>query len=305
MASLWLPGAKVLTALKDSGALSGNVKKVVWHTTENDPTKTTAYNVAAYLNRVSAQVHLVWNPTTGEIVQMIPANRGARALKNAPGGVDTNTSGGIVIQIEVVGRAAEPFTNGPCKGLPAIVAWLRSLGIPDVWPAGDLKAYPASYGGTRSTSAWSRSGHFGHSQVPENDHGDPGDIDQSKITGLPKPAPTPTPTPVVPKPVVLKPETTKIIALQRVLHVGADGMFGPGTYRAASAVITRNLRDVRYLQRIVGTIADGIWGPNSEAARKRTIAAIQRIIGTYPDGIWGPKSSAAWSAFLKRNYMKY
>lgn len=310
MASLWLPGAKIVNALKDSGALTGSLKKVVWHTTENDPTKTTAYNVALYLNRVGSQCHIVWNPYTGEIVQMIPANRGGRALMNRAGGVETNTSGGIVIQIEVVGRAVEPFTSGPMKNFDKIISWLRSLGIPDVWPAGDLEPYPASYGGVRSTSDWNKSGHFGHSQVPENDHGDPGNIDQNKITGAPKPAsaipslPKPAPKPV-PKPVVVRPETAKIVALQRLLHVGADGKFGPGTLAAANAVIRRTLTNVRTLQRIVGTVADGIWGKNSEAARIRTIMGIQRIIGTSADGVWGPKSSAAWAAFVKRNYGKY
>lgn len=304
MASMWLPGAKVVAATRDAGILTGSAKKVVWHTTENDPNKTSAANVARYLNSVGAQVHIVWNPVTGEIVQMIAANRGGRGLKNLLGGVDTNTSGGIVVQIEVVGQATKPFTDGPMKGLPTIVAWLRSLGIPDVWPAGDLKAYPASYGGTRSTSAWSKSGHFGHSQVPENDHGDPGDIDQSKITGSSKPPAKPV-TPPTPKPISPKPETAKIVALQHALHVGADGMFGPTTLGAALAVIKRNLRSVSTLQRIVGTTPDGIWGPLSEAARKRTVQSIQRIIGTYPDGIWGPKSVAAWAAFVKRNYGKY
>lgn len=305
VASMWLPGAKVIRALKDAGTLTGSAKKVIWHTTENDPTKTSAANVANYLNRVGSQVHIVWNPYTGEIVQMIPANRGGRGVMNKPGGVDTNTAGAIVVQIEVVGQATKPFTDGPCKGLPTIVAWLRSLGVPDVWPAGDLKPYPASYGGVRSTSAWSRSGHFGHSQIPENDHGDPGNINQAKITGLPKPAPA-LPKPVVkPAPVTVKPDVRKIVSLQRLLHVAADGKFGAGTLAAANAVIGKKLSNIKALQRVVGTTPDGQWGPKSEAARIRVLKGIQSLIGVVADGAWGPKSAAAWALFLKRNYNKF
>lgn len=257
---LWIPGAKVLAAHQD-GTLLGGPRKVVWHTTENNPKTTSALSVARYLNNVGAQVHLVWNPETGEMVQMIPANRGGRGLVNRSGGVQTNNGGSIVFQIEVVGRAKEPWTNGPCKNLDTIVSFLRDLGVPDEWPAGDLKPYPASYGGTRSTSAWAKSGHFGHSQVPENDHGDPGDIDQAKITGSKPAASKPaSAVPAFPKPASV------------ILTVGSRG---PAVVR---------------VQKIVGTTADGIYGPNTKAK----VAAWQKAKGISSDGIWGPQSEAAY-----------
>lgn len=260
---LWIPGATVLAAHQDGG-LKGGPAKVVWHTTENDPTLTKAINVARYLNSVGAQVHLVWNPETGEMVQMIPANRGGRGLRNLSGGVETNNGGSIVFQIEVVGRAKNPWTDGPKKGLDVIVAFLRQLGVPDVWPAGDLKPYPESYGGSRSTTAWNKGGHFGHSQVPENDHGDPGDINQSAITGSApvKPAPAPSPASPVP-PVFMKPV---------ILNVGSRG---PAVVR---------------VQKIVGATADGIYGPNTKAK----VADWQRAKGIPSDGIWGPQSEATY-----------
>lgn len=260
---LWIPGAKIVTAHQD-GTLLGGERKVVWHTTENDPTKTSALAVARYLNNVGAQVHLVWNPNTGEMVQMIPANRGGRGLMNKAGGVQTNNGGSVVFQIEVVGQAKNPWTNGPCKGLDVIVAFLRQLGVPDVWPAGDLKPYPASYGGVRSTAAWAKGGHFGHSQVPENDHGDPGDIDQKKITGA---AVTPS-TPASPIPnLPVSPKPTSV-----VLNVGSRG---PAVVR---------------VQKIVGASADGIYGPNTKAK----VAAWQKAKGIPSDGVWGPQCEAAY-----------
>lgn len=308
-APLWLPGATRVGAWKDSGVLTGNAKKVVWHTTENDPTKVSATTIANYLNKVGSQVHIIWNPVTGEIVQMIPANKGGRGLVNAAGGVDTNTSGAIVVQIEVVGQATKPFTDGPMKNLDKIIVWLRALGVPDVWPAGDLKPYPASYGGVRSTSAWAQSGHFGHSQVPENDHGDPGNIDQNKILEcckpiVPAPAPKPVPTPK-PAPVISAADKVRVMTLQTVLHQTADGAFGPATIRALNAVLDRKRESVAYVQRVVGTNPDGVWGPKSEAARIACIKAVQRMLGVTADGAWGPKTAAAWLAFKNRTYMKY
>lgn len=299
MASLWIPGAKVLVAHRD-GTLYGGPKKVVWHTTENDPTKTTALNIARYLNTVGSQVHLCWNPTTGEMVQMIPANRAGRALRNLSGGVQTNGAGSVVFQIEVVGRAKDPWTSGPCIGLDKIVAFLRQLGIPDVWPAGDLKPYPESYGGTRSTTLWNNSGHFGHAQVPENDHGDPGDIEQSKITGsapvvvkppassIPNLPATPSPTPTV---LLVGSRGPAVVRVQKIVGAVADGVYGPATKLKVAA-----------WQKAHGLPADGLWGPATEAAYKKSLVAVPKpvnpITGKFPlasGHFYGVNDNTKWS----------
>lgn len=175
-----LTGAKTIKAWQDGGSMIGGPKRAVWHTTENDPKDTTASNIADYLNRVGYQVHLVWNPVSGEIIQMIPADRAGRGLRNADGGVQTNREGDVCVQVEVVSYAAKPFTNGPMVGRERIVNWLRSLGIPDVWPDGPPPA--VGHESSRSTTKWvKKSGHYSHSQVPENDHNDPGAIDIKKL----------------------------------------------------------------------------------------------------------------------------
>jgi len=168
--NLYLPSAKIIAG-SDSGPMLGGPRKVVWHTTENDPAKTTAANIAKYLLGSGNTVHLVWHPLTGEMVAMIPANRGGKGLENHPGGVETNRAGTYVIQIEVVGRASQPFTSGPCVGLPKIQAWLASLGVPAVWSGTE----------DRSTVNWAKGGHFGHMDVPENSHTDPGRVDKTKL----------------------------------------------------------------------------------------------------------------------------
>jgi hypothetical protein len=197
MTNLYLPGAKVIPG-RDGGTMLGGPAKVVWHTTENDPTKTTATNVAKYLVGSGNTVHLVWNPVSGETVAMLPANLAGRGLENRAGGVETNRAGRVVIQIEVVGRASQPFTDGPCNGLPEIQAWLTSLGVPPVWSGTT----------NRSTVNWAKSGHFGHMDVPENSHTDPGLIDKAKLT---------TPTPEVDMP--LTPAEMDAIAIKAANQV--------------------------------------------------------------------------------------
>jgi hypothetical protein len=175
----------------------GGPPRATWHTTEDDPHQKSALQVAEYLRSVDYCSHIVWNPVSGDVVQMIPADRAARALRNEDGGVQTNRHGQVNIQVEVVGRAAQPFTDGPMVGRHAVVEWLRSHGIPDVWPAGQPLAYgpderrpgvnPAAYGKANGTrDSWHAGGHFGHSQVPENHHGDPGRIDVHKLLSAPQ-----------------------------------------------------------------------------------------------------------------------
>ncbi|MFD0531926.1 hypothetical protein ACFQ1I_43840 [Kitasatospora arboriphila] len=93
-------------------------------------------------------------------------------------GVETNRKGDVCVQIEslffpycrVGGKVYPTLADAPCTGLDRIVPWLRSWGVPDVWPMG-----PPTWSANRSATVWdTRSGHYGHSQVPENDHTDPG-----------------------------------------------------------------------------------------------------------------------------------
>ncbi|WP_432034699.1 hypothetical protein [Streptomyces antibioticus] len=134
----------------------------------------------------------------------------ARALVNAPGGVETNTLN--VCQVELVGtcdpstRSAwlgqglvqdEDFVFWPkapgwlLAGVAEFLAWMHAqhavpLAGPAKWPA-----YPGSYGnggGQRMTFAqWNGfRGVCGHMHVPENTHGDPGAIDFTRLIALAK-----------------------------------------------------------------------------------------------------------------------
>lgn len=253
-----------MKAPSDGGAMLGGAKKVVWHSTENDPTKASATSVASFLQRSGNNVHIVWNPVSGEIVQTIPANRAGKGLKNAAGGVQTNRGGTYVVQIEVVAQATKPFTDGPCKNLDKILSWLDSLGIPAIWPAGQPKAYPASYGGTRSTSAWNLSGHFSHGQVPENVHGDPGAVNIKKLTAygvvshdVVKPTPVAT-HPAFPGHVLstadVKTKRSDVVTWQTQMRKRGYGIPIDGYFGAKSETFAKEL------QRHLGLVQDGKVG---------------------------------------------
>jgi hypothetical protein len=106
-----------------------------------------------------------------------------------------NAQGRLCVQICVVAFAWDPFTAGPMAGLPRILDWLDSWGIPRRWPAGPPAAFPHGHTGCRSRSLWARGGHFAASQVPDWTAAGPGAIDIGRLagngaspgTGIPRP----------------------------------------------------------------------------------------------------------------------
>lgn len=176
------------TSSHDGGSMLGGPPRWVWHTYE------CGYNWSAERGArglVSAgnECHFVFHPRTGAVAQVLPANRAGRGLRNLRGGVQTNRYGSVCLQVEVIGRARRPWTadltSAGVEGLARLLEFGRSHGIPDVWPAGSPPAFVKRRGywmnvpePPRSVSAWTdEGGHFSHSQVPENTHGDPGAID--------------------------------------------------------------------------------------------------------------------------------
>lgn len=181
-ATEWMPGAERLACSAPGGQLIGGPPRTVWHTTESGDGDAAFGGVARYLREKGFEPHLLWDPSTGRVGQFMPATQSARALMR---GVDpTNRMGTVCIQIEVLARAAHPFTDGPMKGRAELLEWLDSWSIPRVWPSGAPLPYPRSAGanGTRDHKRWVHNrGHYGHSQVPDNLHGDPGGLDVEKL----------------------------------------------------------------------------------------------------------------------------
>jgi len=176
----------------DGGHLRGGAPRAVWLTLGTVPrtvsVHSAAHSVAQRLVSERHPCHLVWDPVTGEIVQLISVLRAACAL-GAPDHLkhaghvqtaDVNTEGRICVQIGVLTRSPGPFTDGPLNALGAIVTWLDSWGVPRHWPAGR-----PSQGGqsVRSRALWARGGHFAASQVPGCENTGPGIIDIDRLTG--------------------------------------------------------------------------------------------------------------------------
>ncbi|UUU24948.1 peptidoglycan-binding domain-containing protein [Streptomyces sp. DSM 40750] len=164
-----------------------NPPRVVHHTTESPAGGKYLESVASYLIEVAAEPHLIYCPVTDRVGQFGPLHHSGRALRN-DGSRRTNREGRVCVQIEVLGRASRPWTDGwdprEHPGWQRILAAIRSWGVPDDWPMGPPVPYP---GGSpaRTRSVWqSEGGHFGHCHVPGNDHGDPGAIDTAKVLSL-------------------------------------------------------------------------------------------------------------------------
>lgn len=188
--TLWIPGAERLKPSASGGTITSTAPpRVVWHTTEATPGTDSVWNaMIRVLTNKSAEPNVLYDPVTDRLGQWFPLNQSGRALRN-DGANRTNRTGKVCIQIEVIGQSAKPFTDTwkPGKNFRALMAAIRSWGIPDVWPSGAPPKFIASPPHNvpedeRSRTIWaSKGGHYGHSQIPGNDHGDPGGIDIKKL----------------------------------------------------------------------------------------------------------------------------
>lgn len=190
MVAMTVPGVNMVYVGDGCGPMLGGPPRVTHHTTEGGSIDGA---VSTYL-LTHDYPHLTGNYLTDEIVGHIPFNVGATALMHNQD-PETNRMGTFNVQIEWIGAAANPFTDGHSAGpnVRRLFDTLRSLGIPDVWPAGPPPAN--AYGidnGHRNAAIWSsRAGHYCHSQVPGNYHADPGAINPSFIraTAITSPGP--------------------------------------------------------------------------------------------------------------------
>jgi hypothetical protein len=179
MVNLWMPGV-TRHVNGNTGSMNGGPARAVWHITSNEK-DWTFHNELGWFTGGGAAVapHILWDPFTGELAQFFPANSRSLSLQNA-GSVKTNRTGIYCVQIETVftqgetvnGKKYNAVRDTPCKGLPALMTWLQSLGIKNTWPGGAPTAFARD---TVSLSMWeNQGGHYGHHQVPGNSHVDPG-----------------------------------------------------------------------------------------------------------------------------------
>ena len=204
MAYAWMPEARRIRAEADGGPLGGGAPRAVWLTLGSIPGAVSVQSAAQRLISERRPCHLIWDPMTGEVAQLISVLRAGRAL-GAPDRLDwapdrirarpenVNVEGRVCAQIGVLALADEPFTDGPLIGVEAIISWLDSWGVARRWPSGQPgrghagpsghpSGHPAGRCG-RSRARWARGGHFGASQVPGCENAGPGAIDIDRLTG--------------------------------------------------------------------------------------------------------------------------
>lgn len=270
MAELWLPGAQRHDLRSGEGAMDGGPARVTHHITSNAK-DWTFKNELGWFTGGGAGVAptILADPFTGEVAQFFPANYRSLSLKNA-GSVRTNRTGKYNIQIEWVftegetvnGKVYHSLKETPLKPWPEIHAWVRSLGVVDAWPGG----VPTSFSrDTVSLDTWLHTGgHYGHNQIPGNDHVDPGPMPNLFGSTPSAPKPTPIYAPFPGDKYFFYGRTSKLVtkvgeALVRAGYkgykVGPGPVFGP-----------KDRAGVKWFQQKqgwTGTDADGHFGPET------------------------------------------
>lgn len=221
----------------------------------------------------AAAPHILWDPFTGQLAQFYPANSRSKSVADAAGGTRTNRAGKVVLQIEAVffphtifdGRAYARLVDTPCKNWDVLHRWVKSHGVPDVWPMGR----PTSFTSHRSETTWAKKGGwYAHAHVPENDHTDPGSWPVFKRTTKPsKPSKPAKPAPAAPpfpgrQFFILGATNKHAEQLQKWLHAGD---WGPKYQVGPSQTMTqKDLQKVAALQAHYADKlgpADGLCGP--------------------------------------------
>ncbi len=164
------PFATWLPISGSSGPHLGGPFKIVHHTTEGS----SARGAFDAFRQNRSDPHFTVDATT--IYQHIDTEEGARALRNAPGGVQTNRDSAV--QIELVGFAHLPKDRRALRNLARLCRWIEEThSVPNVWPVGPPRTAKNGRdpgGHNRDPVIWdTQSGHFGHCHVPENTHWDP------------------------------------------------------------------------------------------------------------------------------------
>ncbi|WP_406305768.1 peptidoglycan-binding protein [Streptomyces sp. NBC_00885] len=275
MPTNWITGAERL----GDGSIGGVMDKpdaparVVWHTTESGDGDASFKSVADYLIKIGAEPHFLYDPTTDRIGQFGPLNESARALKN-DGTTRTNRVGKACIQIEVLARAGKPFTGywKPGPNFRKLMAAIRSWGVPDKF----VMALATEYGDAskRDRAKWlTVGGHYGHCNVPGNDHWDPGAISPAAIFKAAPVGSKPT-TPSKPKPSIppfpgaayfrTGAKNAYVTQLgKRLIKKGYGRFYQVGAGPTWTAVDRAAVRAFQLAQGWSGSDADGYPGPET------------------------------------------
>jgi hypothetical protein len=206
MADLWMPGALRADVGDHAPTDQQYPAKAIAHITwDKNATAAAPKDLVPFANLknyftgagINMAPHILWDPFGGRIAQFYPANSRSKSVVDLSGGTRTNRAGKVVIQIEALffpycrtpdGKVYASLAETPCKGWAELNAWVRSWGVLDTWPMG----HPVNFEPHRDEHTWeTRGGWYGHNQVPENTHTDPGSWPAFVNTPKPKYEPYP------------------------------------------------------------------------------------------------------------------
>lgn len=187
MSQIWYPPA-IKDPFKDSGPMMDTPWRGVLHTTEG---KTYAGAAAAYAKGVAPHFTVSFETGKFKVWQHIPINRSARSLSNISGGVETNRT--RCVQIEVVAFAATAGTlqREYLDGIGKLMRWVEAnttikRTAPKFYTDTDGIVLARDTSPIRMSPVnWLKfNGWCGHQHVPENSHWDPGAIDMAYLMGV-------------------------------------------------------------------------------------------------------------------------
>jgi hypothetical protein len=287
MAELWMPGA-IRADVGDHAPCDAQypAKAIAHITWDRSATATKPVDLVPFANLKSyftgggrgVAPHILWSPFTGEFAQFFPADSRSKSVVDLAGGTRTNRAGRVVLQIEALffpycrtpdGKVWAKLSDTPCKGWQQLQDWVHSWGVPNTWPMGR----PTDFTPHRSETVWeTQGGWYGHSQVPENTHQDPGSW-PAFVTTSTAPAPS------------TKPRVSLKHIVYAAQHDPAAAQ-GHTSYKTEVLLVERALKAEGLLS---GTYVDGSFGTKTVSAYK----AWQKKLGysgSAADGIPGKTS---------------
>ncbi|UNO42169.1 peptidoglycan-binding protein [Streptomyces sp. MST-110588] len=278
MPDLWLPGAERHPLSDTAPTDTKYAPRVIWHITwDKNGTASKPADLVPFDQLVryftgggsGAAPHLLWDPFTGRTAQFYPANSRSKSVVDAAGGTRTNRTGKVCLQVETLffpycrvgGKTYATVRDTPAKGLDKILTWARSWGVPDAWPMGT-----PTWSAARSEHTWeTKGGHYGHGQVPENQHTDPGPMPKWPTGGSPAPKPDLPPFPGRSAFGPGKSNASILLLGQQLVRRGFGKHYRVGPTRDWGEADRLNVRDFQLAQKWSGSDADGFPGPQTWA----------------------------------------
>ena len=178
MPERWIAEAEQLTPSGAPGTMSGvGPPRAICHVTVSRPGSFDAMH--RVLTDKMAEPHVLYDWATDRLGQYFALDRSARALRRGTRDVSCNKVGTVCIQIEFCAMP-DGFTRYWTPG-PNFRALMRAIASWGITPQFVARANTSAGDNVRQTweTYLATGGWWGHCHVPENDHWDPGPIDQA------------------------------------------------------------------------------------------------------------------------------